>query len=404
MHSVVFLYMKRPLLLIAVLTLTACMQDLSPDNGSSSSSSDASTASSVATDLPAAINETDLPLVIPDGFKIETFADGLSGARDIAQDSFGNFWVSRTSPGIVTYLEMSGSTVRTKGDIFRGMRKPHGLAFDSGSGDLYIAEETGIKRARLYSDAPVETITQLPAGGRHFTRSIGFGPDDRLYISIGSTCDVCVEQNALHGSIISVNKNGDDQKTVATGLRNSVFFTWSYVDGRMWATDMGRDQLGDTLPPEEVNIIDTAAATTPHYGWPFCYGDKQRDSSFQAETTFDCAKTVAPKVKLPAHIAPMDLAFIPEEGWPEDYWYDLLVAEHGSWNSSTPVGYKIVRIPLDANGNQNGEPVDFVTGFIDNGNVAGRPVGLLVQPGGTLYITDDKAGAVYRMTLQQEVM
>lgn len=352
------------------------------------------------------INATDFPLTLPDGFAIEIFASDLSGVREIVQDGFGNFWVSRPSEGVVTQLEVgSGGIVRTN-DIFRGLRKPHGLAITPDGNTLFIAEEHQIIRALLYSDAPVETVASLPPGGRHTTRTIAYGPDERLYISIGSTCDVCDENNPEHAAIISMNLQGDDRRIVATGLRNSVFFDWSYVTGDMFATDMGRDHLGDNLPPEEVNIIkngaqpaSSAAAdyAVPHYGWPYCYGKQVRDQTFRPDASFDCASTVSSHLELPAHIAPLDLAFVPEEGWPEEWWYDLLVAEHGSWNSTEPVGYKIVRIPLDAQGNPEGEPVDFIGGWLQGNRALGRPVALLIQPGGTLYITDDKAGVVYRL-------
>jgi len=357
-----------------------------------------SSPSSIGEDLPAGIDDTGMNFSVPAGMRAEIFASGLSGARDIVQDSFGNFWVSRPSEGIVTQLEMSGSTVRATYDIFRGLKGPHGLTIDPVSGiDLFIAEETSIKKARLYSDAPVETIAELPAGGRHTTRTLGIGPDDRLYVSIGSTCDVCVEANELHGTIITMTKDGEDQKIVARGLRNAVFFTWSLVDGRMWATDMGRDMLGNDLPLEEVNIIKEGS----HYGWPFCYGDRVRDMSFQPSTNFDCATTEPPHLTLPAHIAPLGLSFIPEEGWPEEYWYDLLVAEHGSWNSTVPVGYDVVRIPLDAQGNREGDTVPFLSGFHTGRAANGRPVDLFTQPGGVLYVTDDKKGVVYRLTMQE---
>ncbi len=187
-----------------------------------------------------------------------------------------------------------------------------------------------------------------------------------------------------------MKKDGSDRKIVAKGLRNSVFFTWK--GNELWATDMGRDQLGDHLPPEEVNIVKQGA----HYGWPFCHSDKVRDTSFQPTTQFDCSTTEAPKLTLPAHIAPLGIAFAPA-GWPSEYRDDLFVAEHGSWNSTSKVGYKIVRIPLSANGTPEGEPQDFLTGFLQsNGKVIGRPVDLVVD-GNSLLITDDNAGKVYRL-------
>jgi glucose/arabinose dehydrogenase len=340
-----------------------------------------------------------MPLIIPDGFNIETFATGVPGARVIVQDGMGNFWVSRTSAGIVSQLEMGDDgKVKAVHDVFRGLNNPHGLAVDPERGmTLYIAEENKISRAYLYSDGPIETVAALPAAGRHYTRTLGFGPDGKLYVSIGSTCDVCVEKDPEIAAIISMNADGSDRQIVARGLRNSVFFDWNYVTGDLYATDMGRDQLGDDLPPEEVNIIRQGN----HYGWPFCYGDRVRDISFQRSTEFDCSETVAPHLTMPAHIAPLGLTFIPEEGWPEEYWYDLLVAQHGSWNSTSKVGYKVVRLPLDAQGNSEGPAVDFVSGWLSGNTVYGRPVDVMAVPGGTLYITDDKAGVVYGVRINE---
>jgi glucose/arabinose dehydrogenase len=371
-----------PLAALAIL-LVGCSQAGTPNNPSSA------TSSSIASEIP--------PLTL-DSAEVEVFAQNLSGARVMARDSFGNMWVSRPKQGIITLLEIgSGGTVTNQYDVFQGLRNPHGLTLDPAGNTLYIAEETSIKRAILYSDAPVETIATLPAGGRHFTRTIQWGPDDRLYVSIGSTCDSCIEENELHGTIISMNPDGSDQKIVARGLRNAVFFDWSYVDGKMYATEMGRDTLGDTTPPDEIDqIVDGE-----HYGWPYCYGDRIRDD--RISTTYDCASTQPPHIALPAHVAPLGLAFIPEEGWPEQWWYDLLVAEHGSWNSSVKVGYKIIRIPLDANGMPEGDPTDFLTGFLDGNTVRGRPVDLMIEPGGTLYISDDQAGVIYKVSAGVEM-
>lgn len=356
-----------------------------PPEDAASSSSAVSVASSVPP-AQAGQNATDVPFAVPAGYRIETLTDDLPGARVIVRDGFGNYWVSQPSRGTVSQIEMSGSTVVRVNAVLRGLDGPHGLAIDPESGGmtLYVAEERAISRVHLYSDAPVEHVADLPATGQHRTRTLGFGPDGRLYVSAGSTCNVCDERDERIAAIFSMNKDGGDQRVVARGLRNAVFFTW-HENGRMYATEMGRDLLGDRLPPEEVNVIEEGA----HYGWPYCYADRVRDQSFRPEASFDCGTTVAPLVQLPAHIAPLGLAFLPGG--------DLLVAEHGSWNSSVKVGYKIVRIPMDAQGRPNGEPVDFLTGFLDGNTVHGRPVDVFAEDDGDIFITDDRKGAVYRM-------
>lgn len=334
---------------------------------------------------------TGMDLHLPEGIIIEKFADGLTGARVIVKDSFDNFWVSRTSAGVITQLEMSGSTIVRKNDIFRGMKNPHGLAIDPATGvTLYIADETSVRKAHLYSDAPLETIAELPAGGRHYTRTLLI-KDKRLYVSIGSTCDACVEKNELHGTVISMNLDGSDQKIISKGLRNAVFLQMQPETRQIWATEMGRDMLGDDIPPEEVNIIREGA----HYGWPYCYGNRVRDINITGE--FDCTNSEPPYLTMQAHTAPLGLAFIPNS-WPAAYRDDLLVAQHGSWNRSTPVGYRIIRFPLDAQGKPEGEPVDFIYGWRDVGAAIGRPVDLFFDEN-ALYATDDKAGVVYRIRL-----
>jgi glucose/arabinose dehydrogenase len=175
-----------------------------------------------------------------------------------------------------------------------------------------------------------------------------------------------------------------------------VFMTTHPVTGDIWGTDMGRDNLGDDVPPDEVNILREGG----NYGWPSCYGKNIHDTNFDKNTYFraPCQEPfeVPSHMDLQAHSAPLGLAFVPEEGWPEEYWHDLLVAYHGSWNRSVPTGYKIVRFNLTPQGEQIGAPQDFMANFrTSDGTIYGRPVDILVEPGGSLYVTDDKAGAIY---------
>jgi glucose/arabinose dehydrogenase len=340
-------------------------------------------------------NTTGLKLTLASGFSIETFAKNIPGARVLAQDSFGNFWVSQTSQGTVTEIEVSNGKVKSQNVVFKNLKNPHGLAIDNNV--LYIAEETKISKVALYSEDTLHKIADLPnSGGGHFTRTLGFGPDDRLYVSIGSSCNVCRESDERRASIYSMNKDGSDFKQYARGLRNTVFFAWSPVDGQMWGTDNGRDLLGDNIPPDEINVLKSGG----NYGWPNCYGNNIHDDKFDKNTyirnpCMEPFETPA-KVELQAHSAPLGLSFVPEEGWPEEYWYNLIVAFHGSWNRTTPTGYKLVRVKLDANGNYKGTE-DFLTGFLQGSTVSGRPVGVYAQPGGTIFVTDDKAGAIYRI-------
>ncbi|MBI4363580.1 MAG: PQQ-dependent sugar dehydrogenase [Candidatus Doudnabacteria bacterium] len=340
-------------------------------------------------------NTTGLPLKLPDGFSISVFAKDLPGARVIVFDSLNNMWVSRTSEGAVTLLEVQDGAVKNQSDIFRNLRKPHGLAFEDFI--LYIAEEHRVSRVGTYTEDSLHKIADLPTqGGGHFTRTLGFGPDGRLYVSVGSSCNVCNEGDLRRAAIYSMKPDGSDFKLFAKGLRNTVFFTWSYLDGRMWGTDMGRDYLGDNLPPEEINILQEGK----NYGWPICYGNKINDRNFDKNQYIrdPCEDTEAPQVEMPAHSAPLGLAFVPEEGWPEDYWHDLIVAFHGSWNRSEPTGYKLVRVKLDSKGNFEGIE-DFITGWLQRDDVLGRPVDVIFY-NRALFVSDDKAGVIYKITYQ----
>ena len=371
-------------------------------------------------DLQPVINETGMPLKLPPGFSISIFAKDLPGARVMRLDRFGNMWVSRTSEGAVTLLEIDRATgkVAHQDDVFRDFRKPHGLAFDPEYGlILYIAEEHQVRRFATYSEDPGETVLELPdSGGGHFTRTIAFGPDGKLYVSVGSSCNVCRETEEQRAAILrydpasaeaTAGKPAAGQVEIfARGLRNAVFFAWDYVSGKMWATEMGRDLLGDDLPPDEINLIEAGK----NYGWPICYGKNIHDGDFDTNVYIrnPCEEPFETPsfIDVPAHSAPLGLAFIPPQSrWPEDYWHDLLVAYHGSWNRSEPTGYKVVRHKFDAQGNYQGVE-DFITGWLASSGASGlgqapaalgRPVDIMALPDGFAYLSDDKAGVIYKI-------
>ncbi|MDX1535184.1 MAG: PQQ-dependent sugar dehydrogenase [Candidatus Spechtbacterales bacterium] len=347
-------------------------------------------------DLPDGENNTEFPLSLPEGFEISIFTDNVPDARVLVQDSLGNFWLSQPDEGTVSLLTIEDNEVTRVDPILQNLDRPHGLALDPENGTvLYVAETDKISRVQLYSDGSFEKIADLPGGGRHYSRTIEFGPDGKLYVSIGSSCDVCYEEDPRRAAIYRMDKDGSNFEEFATGLRNAVFFDWSFVDGRMWATEMGRDRLGDNLPPDEINIVEKGN----DYGWPTCYGKNMHDTNFDKNQYIQnpCNEKTPSYIDLQAHSAPLGLVFIPEEGWPEEYWYDLLVAYHGSWNRTIPTGYKIMRFKLDDSGNVLGRE-DFISGWLQDGTALGRPVDILIQPGGIMYITDDHAGVVYKVS------
>jgi glucose/arabinose dehydrogenase len=372
-------------------------------------------------DISEVINTTEMPLKLPPGFSIEIFAKDLPGARVMTFDNFGNMWVSRTSEGVVSLLEIDRESgkVNHQDDVFRDLQKPHGLAFDPDFPNvLYIAEEHQIQKIGTYSDDPGEIILELPQGGGHFTRTLGFGPDKKLYISIGSSCNVCRESNPRRAAILQHDTKTQITEIFARGLRNSVFFAWHPETQKIWATEMGRDLLGDDTPPDEINIVEEGK----NYGWPICYGKNIHDTAFDKNTYIrnPCMEPfeTGSHIDIPAHSAPLGLAFFPKE-WsrsstpsvgiadprfgsaesgPEEFNGDLLVAYHGSWNRSEPTGYKIVRVKLDKQGNFEGVE-DFITGWLTPDGALGRPVDIVFK-GDSIYVSDDKAGVIYRVHRQ----
>lgn len=332
------------------------------------------------------------PLHAAPGWTVSLLTDKVPGARDLERDQFGNVWVSQTSQGIVSIVYLKDAKPGIQPEVtavLKGLRKPHGLAFDpKHQTDLYVAQETSIGRLPTYSDGGLVKVADLPVGGSHFTRSLVFGHDGRLYVTIGSTCNVCREKNGEHASVISMKPDGSDRKTVASGLRNAVFVMLNPQNNHgLWVTEMGRDNLGDKLPPDEVDAIDTDKPSQD-YGWPICYSNRVHDTQFDTNVYIrdPCADTVPPMIALGAHVAPLGLAVV--NG-------DLLVAEHGSWNSSVPVGYKVVRLKSSGG---SWSSSDFLTGFLKGSAAIGRPVDVLPMPDGSVLVSDDKAGAIWKVT------
>ncbi len=337
-------------------------------------------------------------LTLADGFYISILSDNVPDARVIVFDEFGDMWVSQTKSGKISKLTLKNGVVAKQETVFEGLQKPHGLAFDLDNPSvLYIAEENRLSKVRLNTrDREFEEILTLPSEGGHFTRTIAFGPDKRLYISIGSSCNVCNEKDERRAKIFSIGKGAGDMKTLATGLRNTVFFTWHPKTREMWGADIGRDLLGDDVPPDEINIIREGG----FYGWPICYGKNIHDIDFdkkvyvknQCQAPFETPSYI----DIPAHSSPLGLSFVPENSaWPDEYWNNLIVAYHGSWNRTEPTGYKLARIVLDQDGKYL-RTEDFISGWLTDKGVLGRPVYVIFYEG-ALYVSDDKAGMIYKI-------
>lgn len=369
------------------------------------------------TDPPPALPAGDMaPLQVPEGFTATIFSREVPGARVMIRDQKGTLLVSETGGGKIVALpdlDSDGKADRIV-TILEGLDKPHGIVIncpDTGNVSvdqdacmLYVAETGELKSyqydADLMKATYVETLMDFPVGEGHFTRTLMMHPDGkRLLITIGSSCNVCEETDDRRATMQALNLSTKIVTLFASGLRNSVFIAIDPFLGEVWATDNGRDVIGDDIPPDEVNIVQEGK----DYGWPICFGKNVHDTDFDKKQYFvdPCAGKQVPHIELQAHSAGLGLTFIPEEGWPEEMAGDLLIAYHGSWNRSVPTGYKVVRFDLDDKRNAVSGPIDFLTGFLANGadtdSAIGRPVGLLAEPGGTVYVSDDRAGAIYKI-------
>lgn len=349
-------------------------------------------------------SEPQFDLTAPEGFKIRVFADlsSIGAPRVLTFDPIGNLVVSIPSAGKVVALpdKDGDGTADEIIEVESDLNRPHGLAFHEGF--IYIAETDKISKFGygLENKPAVEPqkLFDLPGGGRHFSRTIKIY-NGKLYTAIGSSCDVCVEEHPYRSTILVSDLDGKNLEVFAKGLRNTVFFDFD-ENGQMWGNDMGRDFLGDNLPPDELNIIEKGK----NYGWPYCYGKNVHDTQFDdrvfripANMTVCGSLGKSPSAfDYPAHIAPLGITFINSSLFPKEDQGDILSAFHGSWNSSVPVGYKVVK--LNRNGSEANNMQDFITGFISDGEVQGRPVDLIFDDKGILYISDDKANLIYILT------
>ncbi len=336
---------------------------------------------------------------VPDGFRIELFARGIRAARFMRFAPGGALLVSSPREGTIFLLEPDGDgdgradAVRP---LLTGLDRPHGLDF---FGDwLYVAEAGAIKRVRFDARTDqvtggVETVVAgLPGGGNHWTRTLRFGDDGWMYVSVGSSCNVCLEEDPRRAAILRYRPDGSDEELYATGLRNAVGFDWQPGSGELYATDNGRDLLGDNFPPCELNRVVQGG----FYGWPHANGNRVPDPDFGEGYASRIAGSIPPAHGFVAHTSPLGIAFYRGRAFPARYRGAAFVAQHGSWNRTRKSGYRVVALEWQAGGAVR--ETDFVVGFELEEDVIGRPVDVLEGPEGALYITDDFAGAVYRVT------
>lgn len=341
-------------------------------------------------------------LKMPAGFQINVFAKDLGNARNLAVAPDGTVYLTRRKEGDILALRDINKDGRAdlKQTVASGHEYVNGITIDRNR--LYFVTDKELYVANLGQNGtitkPQQLINDLPDGGQHPNRTIAFGPDGMLYISVGSSCNACDESNKEHATMLRAKPDGSGRTIFAQGLRNTIPFGWHPQTREFWGMDHGTDWRGNTIPPEELNQLRQGQ----HYGWPFCWGDRRADvylSSDPKGATKEqfCQKTQAPALTYTAHSAPLAMVFYTASQFPAQYRNDAFVIMRGSWNRNPPVGYKVVRVRY-----QNGKPVafeDFVTGFLNQKQQTqfGRPVGIAIAPDGSLLFTDDTNGVIYRV-------
>jgi glucose/arabinose dehydrogenase len=343
-------------------------------------------------------------LKVPAGFRIAVYAKGLGNPRFLAVADDGTVYVTRRATGDVVALKDGNNDGRADGEprvVASGMVGLNGITIRQNR--VYLARSTEIAAADIQADGSLATpqaiVSGLPDPGQHPSWGVAFGPDDKLYFNVGSPCNDCAPNNEEYATIIRADADGKNRKIFAKGLRNTFGFDWHPTTGALWGMDHGSDWRGDEQPPEELNQI----AEGKDYGWPFCYGAKQPDlytpRKPEGKTKEEyCAGTEAPALTYLAHAAPMDLAFYRGAQFPAEYKQDAIVTFHGSWNREQPVGYNVTRLRFE-----NNKPVrfeEFVTGFLnaDGKSLIGRPCGLAHVKDGSMLLSDDANGVIYRIS------
>jgi glucose/arabinose dehydrogenase len=338
-------------------------------------------------------------LKVPTGFHVSVFASDLPGARMMTVSPEGVLLVARRRANEVVALPDKNGDGRAEPEVLLSdLTNANSLAFRDGY--LYIATTPAVMRVRWAGGRPTgapEKFVDLPTStpSVHVTRSIAFGRDGRLYIGIGSSCNVCVEPDPRRTTIQVVDPDGSNPRPYARGMHNAIGFDWDPATGRMWAGDTGQDGLGDGVPPEEINLIEAGK----HYGFPFFIGRNEANHVPElkdAHPDVSADTAVAPALEMPAHVTPMDLRFYTGSQFPASYRNALFLALHGSSTIPTKVGYKVVRVVM-----KDGKPAgteDFMTGWLKDGEVSGRPAGLATGRDGALYVSDDNKGFIYRVS------
>ena len=335
-------------------------------------------------------------LSVPEGFEIAVYADGVPGARSLELGEKAVFVGSRDEGNVYAVVDTNddGTADEVK-TIASGLNSPNGVALLGA--DLYVAEIGRILRfddieSRLDNPPAPDVVTdRFPNEEQHGWKFIKFGPDGKLYVPVGAPCNICKSEDEIFATITRMDPDGSNFEIFAEGIRNTVGFDWHPQTGELWFTDNGRDRMGNDIPPDELN---RAPQKGLHFGYPYCHGESINDPELGEGV--DCSKYVAPVQELGPHVAALGMRFYTGRMFPEEYRGQIFIAEHGSWNRDTPIGYRVMLVTL-----KDGTPVSyepFAEGWLQNGDDWGRPVDVEVMRDGSLLVSDDKAGVIYRIS------
>jgi len=333
----------------------------------------------------------------PPGFTISLYASDLPNVRSLALGDNGVVFAGSGVSGKVYALQDKDNDGRaeTRDVIAEGLTMPNGVAFSQGT--LYVAEISRIVRFDAILQhlkkppKPVTVYDKLPTDKHHGWKYLRIGPDGKLYTAVGAPCNICEPDKPIYASLVRVNTDGSDFEIIARGIRNTVGFDWQPGTDTLFFSDNGRDYLGEDLPPEELNRW---SQTGEHFGYPYCHGGEVIDSEYGNGK--NCADYTPPAWKFKAHVAPLGIRFYRGTQFPAHYHNQLFVAQHGSWNRSEPDGYRVALVSFK-DGKAVSEEV-FIDGWLTRDEtVLGRPVDLLTLPDGSLLISDDHLGVIYRV-------
>lgn len=346
---------------------------------------------------------------LPDGFKIDVYASDVENARSMTISPSGTVFVGNRKADNVFALvdnDRDGKVDKKYLITDKLTNMPNGVVFHNGN--LYVAEvnkiwlfedvEKNLQKidaVGYYPEEPILISDKFPSDKHHGWKYISIGPDNKLYVPVGAPCNICESKDEIYSTITRMDLDGKNQEIYARGVRNTVGFTWHPETGEMWFTDNGRDMLGDNYPPCELNRVQVP---NKHYGYPYCHGGDISDPEFGSK--YPCDDFVKPVQNLGPHVAPLGLKFYDGNMFPDEYKGDVFIAEHGSWNRTKKIGYRISRVKIENNRSLGYEP--FIYGWLDKdkNDAWGRPVDIVFLEDGSMLISDDYANVIYRVTYE----